>query len=93
MSGVRHGCGMFLLGAGGIIQVIFMILLVGSAATGIWWPLTLVIIDNPISILWFVPLGMVFTMLSFYIATFVYSLVIGLPLALVTRLLLGDEMS
>jgi len=68
-----------------------MILLVGSAAVGIWWPLTLVIIDNPVSALWWVPLGFFLTGLSFAILQFVYDLIIGMPLALLTTWLLKEE--
>lgn len=90
--GFRRGLGMFLMTSGGILQIIFMVLLVGGAATGIWWPLTLAIIDNPVSVLWFVPLGFLFTGISFGIARFVYDLVIGMPMAMLTTWLLGDEL-
>ena len=88
---MRRSIGIFLLGIGGVLKIIFMILLVGSAATGIWWPLTLVIIDNPVSVLWWVPLGFFLTGLSFAIAQFIYDLIIGMPFALLTSWLIGEE--
>lgn len=88
---MRRSVGLFLLGIGTVLKVIFMILLVGSAAVGIWWPLTLVIIDNPVSLLWWVPLGFFLTGLSFAIAQFVYDLIIGWPLTLLCTWLLKEE--
>ena len=85
---MRYNMGLFLTGIGGLLQILVMILLVGSAAVGIWWPLTLAIIDKPVSVLWYVPLGFFFTGLSFGIALFVYSLVIGMPFALLTSWLM-----
>lgn len=90
-GGIRRSLGMFLLGISGVLQIIFMILLVGSAATGIWWPLTVVIIDNPVSVLWWVPLGFLLTSLSWAIARFIYGLIIGMPLVMLTSWLLGEE--
>jgi len=85
---MRDNIGLFLMGIGSLLKTLFMILLIGSAVVGIWWPLTLAIIDKPVGALWYVPLGFFFTGLSFAIAGFVYNLVIGMPLALLTRLLL-----
>jgi len=85
---MRRRIGLFLVGIGGILKISFMILLVGSAAVGIWWPLTRVIIDNPVSGLWYVPVGFLVTGLSFKIAEFVYDLIIGMPLALLITWLL-----
>jgi len=87
---MRRSIGVFLVGIGSILKMIFVILLVAAAATGIWWPLTLVIIDNPVSLLWWGPLGFVLTGLSFAIASFVYDLIIGMPLAMLTSWLLRE---
>ena len=85
---MRRSIGLSLVGIGGILKIAFMILLVGSAAVGIWWPLTRAIIDNPVSGLWYVPVGFLVTGLSFKIAEFVYDLIIGMPLALLITWLL-----
>jgi hypothetical protein len=87
---MRNNIGLFLIGIGSLLKTLFMILLIGSAAIGIWWPLTLAIIDKPVGALWYVPLGFFFTGLSFAIAGFIYDLVIGMPLALLTRWLLKE---
>ena len=88
---MRNNIGLFLAGIGSLLKTFFMILLIGSAAVGIWWPLTRVIMDNPVSVLWCVPLGFIFTGLSFAIAGFIYDLVIGMPLALLVKLLVKEE--
>lgn len=89
---MRRGIGFFLMGIGGLLKFIFTISLIVSAATGIWWPLTQAIIANPVSALWFIPLGFLLTGLSFKIITFVYDLVIAMPLTMLAAWLLGDEL-
>ncbi len=88
---MRRTVGLFLLNIGSALQIIFMILMIGGAATGIWWPLTLVIIDNPVSALWWVPLGFFLTGLSFAFLGFIYDLIIGMPLGMLTGWLLKRE--
>ena len=88
---MRHSLGLFLLSIGALLQILLMILMVGSAATGIWWPLTKVILDNPVSAIWWVPIGMILTSIAFAIIRFIYDLVIGFPFAFLTTWLMKER--
>jgi len=88
---MRRSSGVFLVQILTVLETIFFILLFAGAATGIWWPLTLVIIDNPVSLLWWGPLGFLLTGLVFAITRFVYELIIAMPLVLLTSWLLREE--
>lgn len=72
------------------MRVLVLILLIGSVAVVIWWPMTLAIVDKPVSVLWLVPLGFLVTGICFGLAEFVFDLVIGMPLSMLVGWLMKD---
>jgi uncharacterized RDD family membrane protein YckC len=78
---------------GQLLALGFEVLLFIGAATGIWWPLTRQILDSPTSAFWAIPVGFIFTAISWWIARLVYGFVVGTPLALIGAWLLGGANS
>lgn len=88
---MRRNIGLTFAAIGGVLKLIFTIALFGGAAVGIWWPLTQIIIDGPVNLLWAIPLGFFATGIAFWLAGLVYNIVIGFPLAIVTTWLLEGK--
>lgn len=89
---MRRNIGIALLGAGGLLKTVFLILLWISTAIGIWWPIGQSVWDDPIGVIWLVPVGFLVMAFSWWIAQFVYDLIIGMPLVALTSWLLRDEL-
>ena len=90
---VRHGVGYGMIVLWSILNVLIQVAIYISLATGIWWPLTQAIIDNPVSVFWLVPLGLFITSISAMILRFIYGfalLIVVLPGGALTAWLLRD---
>ncbi len=89
----RHGIGYALMFIFTVLNVLVQVAIYISLATGIWWPLIQVIIDNPVSVIWIVPLGLLITALSATILRLIYGLllaVVAIPGGALTMWLLRD---
>lgn len=90
---IRHRIGYALIGIWAVLDFVIQIAIYVSLATGIWWPLTQVIIDDPVSAIWIIPIGFFITGLSAMILRFIYGLllmVVAIPGGALTMWLLRD---
>ena len=90
---IRHSMGYALITVWGVLNFVIQIAIYISLATGIWWPLIQVIIDDPVSAIWIIPIGFFLTALSAMILRFIYGLllaVVAIPGGALTMWLLRD---
>lgn len=90
---VKYRIGLVVARVAGFLKLAFAISLLGSLLIGVWIPIGGVVVDNPLYIIWAVPVGFLVSALTWWLATFVYDLIVASPLALLIVWLLQERVN